>query len=307
MKLINLPVFELRGAERQDRKDFLGKLTSELARYNLLCTVVSPPDLASSQYFLALTKTYDVVFIDGKTDLSLQTIFLMEPGDGKTTGAFNCVLDSERSFSVFLDLLLKRLQEINLTTPVWGCILIGGKSSRMGQPKHLIEGDDGRTWLEYTVDRLKPLVDGLVISGAGAIPGSLSNIRRLPDIPGVAGPLSGILAATRWQAELSWLLVACDMPHISREAVEWLLASRCPGHWGVVPRMAEAGYVEPLFAWYDMRAGHIFEGLLQEGVMRIGRAAHHRKIVNPTIPESLRYVWDNVNTPEQLLQAHKVG
>lgn len=192
--------------------------------------------------------------------------------------------------------------EANRHIPVWGCILIGGKSSRMGQPKHLIKDAGGKTWLERTVDCLKPLVAGLVISGAGATPGSLSNITHLADIPGVAGPLAGILAANRWQPQVSWLLVACDMPHISKEAVEWLLANRCPGCWGVVPRMLETGYVEPLFAWYDMKAGQIFERQLQKGVMRISKVADHPKIANPIIPGSLRYGWENVNTPEQLLQ-----
>ena len=34
--------------------------------------------------------------------------------------------------------------------PVWGCVLIGGRSRRMGRPKHLIEAG-GCSWLERTV------------------------------------------------------------------------------------------------------------------------------------------------------------
>lgn len=249
-----------------------------------------------------MIKKHDVIFVDGKTDLPLQTIFLVASSDEKTKEGISCVWGSEGSFSSFMELLLAKLEEISSYMPIWGCILIGGKSSRMSQPKHLLEDDNGKTWLERTVDHLTPLLDGLVISGAGTIPGQLSNITCLADIPGVAGPLTGILAATRWQPQVSWLLVACDMPHISKEAVEWLLAYRGPGCWGVVPRMGGAGFFEPLFAWYDMRAAHIFEDQLQEGVMQIGRGASHPKIANPTIPEPLRYGWENVNTPNELLQ-----
>jgi len=192
-------------------------------------------------------------------------------------------------------------------TPVWGCILIGGKSSRMGQPKHLLTDDFGKTWLEHIVDILKPSVDGIAISGDGALPDSLTGMPRLVDIPGVVGPLTGILAASRWLPQVSWLLVACDMPYISAETVEWLLSHRRPGDWGCVPRMREASHFEPLFALYDPRATVLFERQALSGDMRMSSVARHPKIKNPVIPELLRYGWENVNTPEQLQQVKEMG
>ena len=202
------------------------------------------------------------------------------------------------------------LQALELSggkTPVWGCILIGGRSSRMGQPKHLLTDDYGKTWLEHTVGILKPIVDGIVISGAGTLPESLTGMPRLVDIPGVVGPLTGILAASRWLPSVSWLLVACDMPYISAEAVEWLLSHRRPSDWGCVPRMIGASHFEPLFALYDPRAAGLFESQVLSGDMRMSRVARHPKITNPVIPELLRYGWENVNTPEQLQQVKEVG
>ncbi len=190
-------------------------------------------------------------------------------------------------------------------TPVWGCILIGGKSSRMGQPKHLITDDCGKTWLEHAVDILTPFVDRVVLSGNGVLPEPLAGISRLADIPGVVGPLTGILAAVRWQPRVSWLLTACDMPQISVEAVEWLLSHRRSGCWGCVPRMIESTHFEPLFAWYGTRAAELFEGQAMSGDMRMSSVARHPKIMNPVIPELLRYGWENVNTPEQLQEAKK--
>jgi len=191
-------------------------------------------------------------------------------------------------------------------TPVWGCILIGGKSSRMGQPKHLITDDYGRTWLEHSVDILKPFVDGMVLSGSGSFPASLAGISRLEDIPGVVGPLTGILSAVRWKPQVSWLIIACDMPYVSAEAVEWLLTYRCYDYWGCVPRMADGVYFEPLFAWYDAKAAHLFERQALSGDMRIGGIARHPRIINPVIPEVLRYSWENVNTPEHLHRVRKM-
>ncbi|OEU58201.1 MAG: hypothetical protein BA862_01635 [Desulfobulbaceae bacterium S3730MH12] len=306
MKLKQLPVFEIDGDERELQESFLELLIFELVRLNLLCTVVYPDDLQGQQSLYTLIREYDVVFVAGKTDLPLQKITLFPVINEKTGGGLECVVGDGDSFAAFLKLFLERLREMHSRMPVWGCILIGGKSSRMGLPKHLIKDDSGKTWLECTIDILKPLVDGIIVSGAGDVPESLSGMMRVEDIPGVAGPLSGVVAATRRLPQVSWLLVACDMPHISKEAVDWLLGGRCPGCWGVVPRMEETGYFEPLFAWYDMRAGQLFERQLQEEVLRIGRLATHRKIANPIIPQSLRDGWKNVNTPEQLQQVKRM-
>jgi len=302
MVLNQLPVFELNGSEGGIVERFAELLTPSLVRRNILSIVVRADNVPDLLALHRLVKEYDLVFIDGETDFPLQKITLLPAGIENIADSLSCVVESKSSRLGFLAQLFTELRAISRRLPVWGCILIGGKSSRMGKPKHLIEDEYGEIWLEQTVAVLNPLVDGIVISGAGDIPKSLSAIPQLADIPGVVGPLSGILAATRWQPRVSWLLVACDMPHISGKAVEWLLEGRYPGSWGLVPRITEDGYHEPLLAWYDMRAGELFEAQLLGGNMRVGQVADHPKIANPIIPVSLRYSWGNVNTPEQLKQ-----
>lgn len=208
-----------------------------------------------------------------------------------------------------LDFLLHWLQEIWSQTPVWACVLIGGRSSRMGRPKHLLEKEkttSSTTWLEHTVGLLQPLIgDHIALSGTGLTPESLAHLPRLPDIPEVRGPLTGILAAMRWQPAVSWLLIACDMPDISTEALSWLLGRRRPGCWGTVPRLQEDGYVEPLLAHYDYRCGPLFEGLLASGSLRIGQIARQGKIETPLIPLQLSSSWHNINTPQELARSRQ--
>jgi molybdopterin-guanine dinucleotide biosynthesis protein MobB len=208
-----------------------------------------------------------------------------------------------------LDFLLQWLQEIWLQTPVWACVLIGGRSSRMGRPKHLLEKEEstaGFTWLEHTVGLLQPLIgDHIALSGSGLVPESLAHLPRLPDLPEARGPLTGILAAMRWQPAVSWLLIACDMPDISTKALVWLLAQRQPGCWGTVPRLQENGYVEPLLAHYDYRCGPLFEGLLASGSLRIGQIARQSKIETPLIPLQIRSSWHNINTPQELARSRQ--
>ncbi len=272
-----------------------------------------------------LARRYDLVLVEGHGQTPVPKIWLLAdngagalgmdvhapPADADVDG--NAVLKvfsrGEARAAQVLDFLLQWLQEIWCQTPVWACVLIGGRSSRMGQPKHLLEKEEstaGFTWLEHTVGLLQPLIgDHIALSGGGLVPESLAHLPRLPDIPEARGPLTGILAAMRWQPAVSWLLIACDMPDISTEALAWLLAQRQPGYWGTVPRLQENGYVEPLLAHYDYRCGPLFEGLLASGSLRIGQIARQGKIETPLIPLLLRSSWHNINTPQELARSRQ--
>ncbi len=183
------------------------------------------------------------------------------------------------------------------------CLLIGGRSSRMGRPKHLIKGGNGLTWVENTVSLLQPFTKDIVLSGAGDVPGSLRSLIRIPDVPDVQGPLTGILAAMRWHPDSCWLLLACDMPNISPDAIEWLLSNRSPDIWGVVPRLKEDSFLEPLLAVYEPQAREYLEELYRSGCFRISVAARRSKILNPVVPELLSDAWRNINTPDELVKS----
>ena len=184
--------------------------------------------------------------------------------------------------------------------PLYACLLIGGRSSRMGWPKHLIKGGNGLTWVENTVKLLTPFTRDIVLSGAGDVPATLHSLQRIPDVPDVQGPLTGILASMRWQPDACWLLLACDMPNITSEALEWLLASRRPDSWGTVPRLEDDGFVEPLLALYEPQAKDYFEELCDSGIFRISMVARRSKISTPVVPHGLSRAWSNINTPDEL-------
>lgn len=198
---------------------------------------------------------------------------------------------------------MKELTSAQQEIPIRACLLIGGRSSRMGRPKHLIRGENGRTWVENTVDLLRPFTMDIVLSGKGDVPENLAALTRIPDVPDVKGPLTGILAAMRWRPDSCWLLLACDMPNITTDALEWLLASRSPDSFGTVPRLKEDGFVEPLLALYEPQAKQYFEELCASGVLRISMVARRSKIATPVVPHSLCGAWRNINTPDELSQS----
>jgi len=192
------------------------------------------------------------------------------------------------------------LAECRRRTPLCGAVLIGGASTRMGRPKHLIKRADGRSWLEYLISLLEPLVTEVVVSGAGELPDSLRGMERVDDLTGVGGPLAGIGALLRKRPFVTWLICACDMPYITSASVEWLLAQRKRGVAAVVPRNPETSRSEPLFAWYDYRSSSLVEDLIAAGSSRISELCRHERIYQPEIPRSWTGCWRNINYPDQV-------
>lgn len=184
---------------------------------------------------------------------------------------------------------------------VWACVLIGGQSRRMGQPKHLLPQAEA-TWIERTVAVLSPLVERVVIAGAGLLPSSLADLPRVADVPDLGGPLAGILAAFRAYPGVSWLMVACDMPAMEATALRWLLACRAPGVLAILPALSDDGRVEPLLAYYHHSCRGLLETLAASGRGRLQVLKTAQGVITPQPPLELRPSWRNINTPQELEQ-----
>lgn len=305
--MMNYPVYCLTGGTEGQRRLFCKRLVAALDRCQV-CVKIIRHDIPKIYSILSFVKQFDLILIDRPVGFPVRNILLRDVEDSgasqlQWSGGNDLAMES------FVEKIVAELGEMVVKIPVWACVLIGGKSSRMGRPKHLlpylqddvIGVQEDISWFERTVELLKPMVDGVVVSGRGVIPGKYSSLRRLADIDGVFGPLGGLLAATRWNPLVTWLVVACDMPLISCKAITWLMSGRRAGSWGRVPRLADSEYCEPLFAIYDFRAAQLFEEQLVARKMRVGEVAKHLKIDNPIIPDSLGAAWQNINTPSQLM------
>ncbi|WP_136796949.1 molybdenum cofactor guanylyltransferase [Desulfosediminicola ganghwensis] len=248
-----------------------------------------------------LLRSHDLVFVEGEEDIKdfWQLTFAHGGLQEKAENNRELIL-GDGTLQDGFETIWTHAGRLQKKRPVWACILIGGKSSRMGQPKHLLKDKNGTTWLERVVRLLEPHVDGVVLSGKGSVPQSLAFLPRIPDIPDVQGPLTGILSAMRWQPDVSWLLLACDMPHISEEAVRWVLDSPVLGGWAGLPTLTDGRTAEPLFARYEPQSKHYFEKLCAMGERRIGRVADFAKTKLLPVPEELQFAWSNINTPQEL-------
>lgn len=183
--------------------------------------------------------------------------------------------------------------------PVWGCVLIGGKSTRMGRPKQLLRRD-GLTWLELIVQQFRGQVEQVVLVGQGEIPPSLARLPVVVDVPGLQGPLAGVLAVFRQQPRASWLVSACDLPYLERAALAWLLGCRGPGVRAVLPDLLGNGQVEPLLAYYDCNCLNFLEELAASGLHKLSGLVGRPGVLTPQPPACLQGSWRNMNRPEDI-------
>jgi len=253
--------------------------------------------LARAADFLA--QDHDLVIVEGHKQTALPAkLWLRGPsGDDAPaeTGQVMTTLDRDVDRSaIAYELVAGWLLERVRRSPVWAGLLIGGRSSRMGQPKHLIQ-TGGRTWAERIADAVSPHVEKLCIIGTGDVPAGLADCPRLPDAPDRRGPTAGMLAAMRWQPRVSWVFAACDMPYVTPEAVGWLIAQRVCGCWAILPRQTPGDIVEPLLAFYDFRARRFLEITDEPRTL-----ANFSRVTTPAIPLAHMEAWRNVNTKKEV-------
>jgi molybdopterin-guanine dinucleotide biosynthesis protein MobB len=256
-------------------------------------------DISLEELIERIGPYYDIIIAEGhKTTPIPNKVWLCgedgAPPPPEVTGVQRVLKREEDRVRIVMDMIDEWLPRAWRSNPVYAGILVGGKSSRMGTPKHLIRAD-GKTWVERIVESVQPHVDGIALLGAGDIPESLHSLPVLCDVPDVKGPLAGMLAAARWLPLTSWVFMPCDIPLLTGDALHWLLDQRHPGVWAVLPRLPDASAPEPLLAYYDFRS---FPDLAR--LRRPLDMAATDNVATPTVPPHLQSSWQNVNTQTDL-------
>ncbi|MGI9248456.1 MAG: molybdenum cofactor guanylyltransferase, partial [Woeseiaceae bacterium] len=98
---------------------------------------------------------------------------------------------------------------------LYGLVLAGGKSRRMGQDKAtLLHG--GRSQLAHVVHVVEALVDRVFVSTRveQRDEAERSQFEQIVDRYQDMGPVAGILSAMDEFPQVEWLVVACDLPNI---------------------------------------------------------------------------------------------
>jgi molybdopterin-guanine dinucleotide biosynthesis protein A len=148
-----------------------------------------------------------------------------------------------------------------------GVVLAGGKSSRLGEDKALLELG-GDTLLARAVHALRPLTDDiLIVANDPSKYEPLGLPARLvsDDFPG-RGSLVGIYSGLRQTVHPCALVVACDMPFLNIALLRYMLGL-VEGYDVVIPQLD--GFLEPLHAVYRRSCLPAMHSLLDRGRRQI--------------------------------------
>lgn len=171
---------------------------------------------------------------------------------------------------------MQRLTQTGKREHVAGFILAGGASSRMGRDKGLLDFG-GVPLILHTARLLESLVAEVTVVGSPERYAALGlhaiadendeQTRGGPNRPS-RGPLAGIAAAlaathSRWN-----VIVACDLPYLSKEWLDWLISRALRSRREAVVPRTERG-MEPLAAIYQRECGAPIAAALACGARKV--------------------------------------
>ena len=160
--------------------------------------------------------------------------------------------------------------------PVRGYILVGGKSSRFGSDKALLDVDGEPLALRIAA-RMRPAVVSVTLVGSPSTYGHLG-LRVIPDAVADFGPLGGLLAALEDSGEEWNLIAACDMPLVTADLFRFIAETTvdCPEDV-ILPYDCE-GRPEPLCAAYRSSAAATVRRAVEDDVHKVMTALESLKI-----------------------------
>ncbi len=138
--------------------------------------------------------------------------------------------------------------------PIYGLVLAGGKSIRMGQDKGAIKYHN-KPHRIYTAELLDSFCDRVFISGRKE---QAQNIEKafpfLEDRMIGLGPYGGILSAFITNPNVAWLVLACDLPFVNSATIKQLIEGRNPSKTATAFYNEETNFPEPLITIWEPKA-----------------------------------------------------
>jgi molybdopterin-guanine dinucleotide biosynthesis protein A len=201
--------------------------------------------------------------------------------------------------------------------PVKGLILVGGKSTRMGQDKSelnyfgkpqkrfvkkLLENNNLETF--YSVRDFSTALE--MTNNSSNV--TLSEVERSQNSNEIAdkflnlGPFGGICSAFQKDPNAAWFVLATDVPFVNDEIIQLLLKHRNPSKVATAIKGKNKDFPEPLITIYEPKAYSILLQYLAQGY-----SCPRKMLINSDV-EIIEIEDDfirNINTPEEFELAKK--
>lgn len=115
---------------------------------------------------------------------------------------------------------------MTLVDKIYGLVLSGGKSTRMGMDKGLI-AYHGIPQRDYLYQLLERICDKTFMSIRKEQEAEISStFNTIVDEDVFKGPFNGILSAHKKYPDVAWLVLACDLPLIDEKSLRELIEAR---------------------------------------------------------------------------------
>lgn len=133
---------------------------------------------------------------------------------------------------------------------LYGLVLAGGQSKRMGEDKSLIQYHN-QPHAVYCFNLLAKYCEKVFLSLRAEQSLKLQQLPHVLDSMDSVGPITGILAAMDQHPEVAWLVLACDFPRINDKTIKALISVRDPNICATAFTMGPNRKPEPLCCIYE--------------------------------------------------------
>lgn len=185
-----------------------------------------------------------------------------------------------------------------------GCVILaGGKSSRMGTDKALLEWK-GRTFLEQLAGEMDFFEEKWIVGEKRRLKTELS-WNAAEDIYPDCGPIGGMQTSLSLCQSEALFVVSCDTPLMKRSVYELLYEAYREDEYDAVISVTGDGKYHPLCGIYRKTVGELFEQQIQKGQNKIMASFEKIRVKYVAIPFFMEVQLKNINTPmeyEELLR-----
>ena len=185
--------------------------------------------------------------------------------------------------------------------PLWGLVLAGGRSQRMGEDKGELSYH-GEPQREYEAKLLKSYCGRTFISCRQNQDELIeTEYEKLYDTFSGLGPFGGIVSAFRFNPNTAWLTLACDLPYLDNNTLKQLVKARNPNKLATCFYNPETNFPEPLITIWEPRAYPVLLNYLS-----LGYSCPRKVLINSDIEiidMETPIKMKNANTPDERLSA----
>ncbi len=252
-----------------------------------------------------------IVFINPKKEASLlrridqlDSIFaiIIEENEDEIYSFLNEKINNNTSIykQSEIDSLIKSIRTKMEHPPLKALILAGGKSMRMGEDKTQIPYNGKNQTLH-----IKELCEALDLETFISRSSNYEAYEQhdIKDRLVEMGPLGGIISAFMKNRNSAWLVIASDMPFVTKESIQHLVNHRKTSSFATTYVLNEKAFPEPTFTIYEPK---IYKRILE--FLSLGYTCPRKVLINSEVHKIIAKdsnVLRNVNTPDEKKSALK--